>query len=415
MARALHCPHPMNLWHTLGHRRHALLFGVGLLGLAMVGCGQADGGGGTSVSSRSTIGTAFGGGGDADGESSGFFDTGASGVGTASDPAGGGEGTEGCVDPADPLCGVVPAGQLTAGEWRDLDHWDFWLELMSSEAHAAHQSSWGYETTLRVPVHVSSAGEAVIDARADLLDGAGAVVWTNRTDSLGRAELFAGVFEPSVGPYSVRVSTEAQTVTVADVSPSWLTPVEIEMAAPSAPATALDLMFVIDTTGSMWDELSYIQAELADVIRRARAESVDSFALRSSFNFYRDEGDAYVVHSNPFTADDSVALSALAAESAGGGGDWPEAVDQAMHDAIFGHEWSQAATARLLFLVLDAPPHETPAIMARLREANREAAARGVKIIPLVGTGIDERTEFLMRFMAMTTNGTYVFLTDDSG
>src|SRR4051812_7099864 len=29
--------------------------------------------------------------------------------------------------------GEVMPGQLTAGEWRDLDHWPFWLDLLQSE------------------------------------------------------------------------------------------------------------------------------------------------------------------------------------------------------------------------------------------------------------------------------------------
>jgi hypothetical protein len=174
-------------------------------------------------------------------------------------------------------------------------------------------------------------------------------------------------------------------------------------------------MFVIDTTGSMGDELWYIQAELEDVISRAQADAEQRFDLRLSMNFYRDQGDAYVVRSNPFTTDISAGLWALGQESANGGGDFPEAVDQALADAIHDHEWSETATARLIFLVLDAPPHHEDPILDRLRLANRAAAARGVKIIPVAGSGIDKDTEFLMRFLAVTTGGTYTFLTNHSG
>ncbi|MDD4641760.1 MAG: hypothetical protein PHF92_10450, partial [Bacteroidales bacterium] len=39
----------------------------------------------------------------------------------------------------------------------------------------------------------------------------------------------------------------------------------------------------------------------------------------------------------------------------------------------------------------------------------------GIKIIPITASGIDKETEFLMRLMAMATNGSYVFITNDSG
>ncbi len=44
-----------------------------------------------------------------------------------------------------------------------------------------------------------------------------------------------------------------------------------------------------------------------------------------------------------------------------------------------------------------------------------EAAARGIRIVPVVASGIDGNTEFLMRLTAIATNGTYVFITNDSG
>jgi len=108
-------------------------------------------------------------------------------------------------------------------------------------------------------------------------------------------------------------------------------------------------------------------------------------------------------------------VTQLAAEHASGGGDFPEAVDQAVASAIDDHAWRENATARLLFLVLDAPPHHDADVMARLQAANRAAAALGVKIIPVVASGIDKETEFAMRFLALTTNGTYTFLTNNSG
>ena len=53
-----------------------------------------------------------------------------------------------------------------------------------------------------------------------------------------------------------------------------------------------------------------------------------------------------------------------------------EAVDYALQDAIEEHAWSPTARARLLFLVLDAPPHQEPQTLNRLRTSLLRAAAR---------------------------------------
>ena len=311
-----------------------------------------------------------------------------------------------------------PSGQLTAGVWRDLDHWDFWTALFDQQSQHSDnwgwfESHWEYYTRNHFSVVVRSQGEPAVDVLVELLNGDQEVIWRTRTDNRGRAELFNGLFgEPGEGPLSV--------VATAGESSAVLSPLEqgpqarrhLDLDAAPDPVNALDLMFVIDTTGSMGDELSYLQSELQDTIERV-SDSADT--LRLSVNFYRDHGDEYLVRSFPFTENVDAVIQQLAAQRAAGGGDIPEAVDRAMDDAIYNHVWSEEATARLLFLVLDAPPNYNEPDMARLEKAITGAAERGVRIIPVVGSGTDVSTEFLMRSFAIVTGGTYVFITDHSG
>lgn len=98
-----------------------------------------------------------------------------------------------------------------------------------------------------------------------------------------------------------------------------------------------------------------------------------------------------------------------------GSQDYPEAVDEALENAVSGHDWSKSARARLLLLVLDAPPHREQAAAERIRLMAAEAAKQGIRIIPVAASGADLETEMLMRTLAVATGGTYVFLTDDSG
>ncbi|MEZ4450173.1 MAG: VWA domain-containing protein, partial [Nannocystaceae bacterium] len=192
-------------------------------------------------------------------------------------------------------------------------------------------------------------------------------------------------------------------------------PMIVDLGDAPAPAPTLDLLFMIDTTGSMGDELAYLQAELADVIGQIRTNIGQSFKIRLSVNFYRDHGDAYVVRPFPFTEDIDQALADLAKQSYDGGGDFPEAVTEALDSAIHDHEWSPSAVSRLAFLVLDAPPHDSPDDVGSIQQSVEDAARQGIRIVPVASSGVDKSTEFFLRFIDIATGGTYVFLTSDSG
>ncbi|MFW5968193.1 MAG: vWA domain-containing protein, partial [Persicimonas sp.] len=321
----------------------------------------------------------------------------------------------------------VPAGQLTAGEWRDVDNWDFWLELFEdsdsdddaesiAKGWRDYEHKWGYDTRERYGVVVTTPdGEPAVDAEVELVDDEG-TVWRARTDNSGEAHLFAGLFgdETEGSPKIIARDADA-TAERTDIEPNQSEPIGLELDESQMPPAALDLMFVVDTTGSMGDEIRYLQAELGDTIERVEGEVEEDLSLRLSVNFYRDQDDDYIVRSYPFTDDVDQALGQLAEQSAAGGGDYPEAVDQALDDAIFEHEWRDEATARLLFLVLDAPPHDNQDSLQTLDNAIEKAAEKGVRVVPVSASGVDKPTEFLMRAFSIATGGTYVFLTNHSG
>jgi hypothetical protein len=73
---------------------------------------------------------------------------------------------------------------------------------------------------------------------------------------------------------------------------------------------------------------------------------------------YRDRGDDYVTRIVNLSADLDSVYAGLMDFRAGGGGDGPESVNQALYDAIHNISWSQdPETYKVVFLVGDAPPH----------------------------------------------------------
>ncbi|MEI7024980.1 vWA domain-containing protein [Paenibacillus sp. y28] len=317
-----------------------------------------------------------------------------------------------------PAANQARAGQLTAGEWNDLAHWDWWQNLMNSKEYARYQTVWGYKPGQRLTVTVRSGGALVADASVTLTDDRQDQVWKARTNNRGQAELFVGMFNDASqqkGKYLLHVDARGNRKTVEAVELGYSTKLEVELDGAGTTPDRLDVMLVVDTTGSMGDELGYLQAELANVIERVAKDNGQQLEIRTSVNVYRDQGDDYVVRSFPFENDISESVAQLRKQSAAGGGDYEEAVEQALADAISGHDWSADARARLLFLVLDAPPHNNQAVKSKLQALTKTAAEQGIRIIPVASSGVNKDTEFLMRFLGIATGGSYVFLTNHSG
>ena len=111
-------------------------------------------------------------------------------------------------------------------------------------------------------------------------------------------------------------------------------------------------------------------------------------------------------------------LARLAAQRANGGGDYPEAVDEALKMAVE-KDWGEDTSTKIIFHVLDAPPHSNTAPQhnyeQRFERAVRVAAEKGIRICPVICSGADLLCEYLMRQAAVYTAGTFVFVTDDSG
>ena len=176
--------------------------------------------------------------------------------------------------------------------------------------------------------------------------------------------------------------------------------------------TKLDIALALDTTGSMGDEIRYLQTEF-DALSKRIQSTYPNAEQRWSLVLYRDEGDAYVVGVDDFFANPQDFERKLKAASAGGGGDTPEAAAEAV-DAATKLSWrTDTNVAKLLFWVADAPHHNNKAQV--LANAARSARDKNVHVYPVASSGIDELTELTMRSTAQLSGGRYLFLTNDSG
>ncbi len=176
--------------------------------------------------------------------------------------------------------------------------------------------------------------------------------------------------------------------------------------------TDLDVQLILDTTGSMGDELAYLQSEFDQIAAQLRTK-FPNVTPRWSLVLYRDKGDEYVTRPFDFTTDTARFRTNLRAQSAAGGGDTPEAVVQGLQTGLK-QTWRNAGNvAKVAFWVADAPAH--PGEGKVLANVIRDAKNRGVHIYPIASSDTDDSAEFQMRSAAQLTGGRYIFLTNDSG
>lgn len=172
----------------------------------------------------------------------------------------------------------------------------------------------------------------------------------------------------------------------------------------------LDVLFLIDTTGSMGDEIDRLKESVRSVSERISALPGNP-DLRLGMTVYRDRGDLFVTRTFDLTSSVDAFKTALADVRADGGGDTPEDLNAGLHEAVHKPSWRGDDTVKLVFLIADAPPHLDYEGGPDYAADVRAAAGRGVKIMPIASSGLDDQGEYVFRQLAQITMGRFTFLT----
>jgi hypothetical protein len=120
----------------------------------------------------------------------------------------------------------------------------------------------------------------------------------------------------------------------------------------------LDIAFVVDTTGSMKDDINAVRDSLLDIIKQI-IEKTSGLTIRFGLVSYRDhppQDRTYVTKTLDLTQDIKQVHKEISRLKPSEGGDTPEAVADALHDARVKMSWGTDAY-KVLLLVGDAPPH----------------------------------------------------------
>ena len=196
----------------------------------------------------------------------------------------------------------------------------------------------------------------------------------------------------------------------------------------------LDVVFVIDSTGSMADEIRTVKTHLINIIQEVEGGQPTP-DLRVGVVTYRDhkpEEMEYLYKKLELTHDIESAVDFIRNIEARGGGDLPEAVADGLDFAINKMNWNNEVidqnqkiypypyTKKLIFLIGDAPPHGEGSTDGSYvqgcpnghdyRQNIEDANGRGISIYTVSGSGIDSIGVRIFKEIATKTGGSYTHL-----
>lgn len=257
-------------------------------------------------------------------------------------------------------------------------------------------------------------GRTVPDAEVRVQAPNGSAMWA-RTDAGGQVWVSPNAFDAShASTYQVSVRKPGRwgsTQATGFLQRGQKSAIDITLDAAAPQRAQLDMVFLIDATGSMADEIDKLKATLhtiASEVARLPAKPDLCFGLVA----YRDKGDAYLMRSYDFTNDLNAFQGVLNQLQASGGGDYPEAMNEALHETVHSLSWRGNGTTRMVFLLADAPPHLDYG-GPQYDDDMVAALGKGIKIFSVGASGLDKQGEYIQRQMAQYTGGKFVFLTYD--
>ncbi len=166
----------------------------------------------------------------------------------------------------------------------------------------------------------------------------------------------------------------------------------------------LDVVFALDTTGSMGGLLEGAKQKIWSIASRMAA-GTPTPRVRVGLVAYRDLGDAYVTQVYGLSEDLDTVYKNLSAFRAEGGGDGPEAVQTALADAVDKMQWSDSPrAAKMIFVVGDAPAHDQD--LTTFTAASKRAISKGI-VVNTIRCGGDATAEAQFRKVALLADGRF--------
>jgi Mg-chelatase subunit ChlD len=187
-------------------------------------------------------------------------------------------------------------------------------------------------------------------------------------------------------------------------------------AAPKPAKPKIEVVFCLDTTGSMGGLIEGAKQKIWSISNQI-AGGKPAPDLKIGLVAYRDRGagEEYVTKVIELTDDLDAIHGKLLEFKAAGGGDTPESVNQALDDSVNKIKWStDKKTLRIIYLVGDAPPHMDYPDDVKYPETCKKAREKGI-IINSIQCGGDAECQKHWKEICKLAEGSYAQIAQTGG
>jgi hypothetical protein len=230
-----------------------------------------------------------------------------------------------------------------------------------------------------------------------------------RTDAGGRAWLHPDAFDPRARQLRGAGAQGRPAGLAAGSRAARRAPSKWCWTRGRAGAARLDLVFLVDATGSMADEIDKLKATLRTITAEVAQPAQPPRHLPGPGGLPRPRRRLPAAQPRLHQRRRRLPARRAVPLQAAGGGDYPEAMNEALHETVHQLSWRGAAPPaggaagrRAAAPGLRRPQYDDDMLAA---------LGKGIKVFGVGASGLDKQGEFIQRQIAQYTGGKFVFLT----
>lgn len=302
------------------------------------------------------------------------------------------------------------ASGLKAGYADDNKQFNYYIHFLDQYGPRAKHFPINISERIQLKV-VDAAGKPAPNVEIKVsASGSGEPLAKGKTYSDGTFFFFPSEYRAEIFRYQAVITHMQQTQELAlDRQGPRELEVKLGLSRTVPEPLPLDVLFVLDTTGSMGKEIERLKKTI-EIINLNLSSLSSKPQVRFGMVLYKDRKDEYVTRTVALTGDLDAFQLELNKVHASGGGDGPEDLQSALADAVQKISWNRDGI-RLVFVITDAPPHLDYGQNYTYVQAARDAKKQGIKIFSVGTGGLDIDGEYVLRQIAQYTSGRYIFLT----
>lgn len=299
------------------------------------------------------------------------------------------------------------ASGLKAGFSDDNRQYGYFLDFLQQYKHVPHQA---LDVGERIIFSVKDGdGKPIPNVHVKIRDR-NKTIDQGKTWADGSFLFFPSMHGPDITSYDVTLDHQGMTKKITlDRYGKRQVKVALAHSRQLPSPIPLDIVFILDTTGSMGEEIKRLKQTI-ELINLNLSSVTPAPAIRFGMVLYKDRSDSYDTKVIPFTSDLKTFQTELYKVTAGGGGDTPEDLEAALDKALNTLSWNDSGI-RLGFIITDAPPKyydNQPFTYSRAAMAAKE---KGIKLFSVGTGGLPLAGEYVLRQISQFTSAAYIFLT----